>query len=71
MENIKSQSVVNIRVHSVPGTTENICVPIIKKISKLEYINKNSFKNNVKGFYCGFCPERNPGDKEHTIDKIT
>ena len=55
-----------------PGTTENICVPIIKKISKLQYINKDSLKNNIKGFYCGFCPERvNPGDKKHTIDKIT
>tara|TARA_B110000261_G_scaffold161596_1_gene203342 strand:- start:363 stop:1325 length:963 start_codon:yes stop_codon:yes gene_type:complete len=55
-----------------PGTTETICVPIIKKISKLEYINKDSPKNNIMGFYCGFCPERvNPGDKKHTIDKIT
>ena len=71
-KNIKNQSVVILESTVFPGTTENICVPIIKKISKLEYINKNSFKNNVKGFYCGFCPERvNPGDKEHTIDKIT
>ena len=71
-KNVKSQSVVILESTVFPGTTENICVPIIKKISKLEYINKDSFKKNVKGFYCGFCPERvNPGDKEHTIDKIT
>ena len=65
-KNIKSQSVVILESTVFPGTTENICVPIIKRISKLEYINKNSFKNDVKGFYCGFCPERvNPGDKKH------
>tara|TARA_B100000029_G_C17508031_1_gene935197 strand:- start:10 stop:1281 length:1272 start_codon:yes stop_codon:yes gene_type:complete len=45
-----------------PGCTEEICVPILKKYSKLEY-NKN--------FYCGYSPERiNPGDKKHTIEKI-
>jgi UDP-N-acetyl-D-glucosamine/UDP-N-acetyl-D-galactosamine dehydrogenase len=71
-KNIKNQSVVILESTVFPGTTEDICAPIINKISKLEYINKNSFKNNIKGFYCGFCPERvNPGDKKHTIDKIT
>ena len=70
--NIKNQSVVILESTVYPGTTESICVPIIKKISKLNYINKDSLKNNTKGFYCGFCPERvNPGDKKHTIDKIT
>jgi len=71
-KNIKNQSVVILESTVFPGTTETICVPIIKKISKLEYINKDSPKNNIMGFYCGFCPERvNPGDKKHTIDKIT
>ena len=71
-KNIKNQSVVILESTVFPGTTEDICAPIINKISKLKYINKNSFKNNIKGFYCGFCPERvNPGDKKHTIDKIT
>lgn len=70
-KNIKNQSIVIIESTVFPGTTEDICVPLIKRISKLEYINKN-YTYNKKGFYCGFCPERvNPGDKKHTIDKIT
>ena len=45
-----------------PGCTEEICVPILEKQSSLEF---------NKEFYCGYSPERvNPGDKEHTIDKI-
>ena len=45
-----------------PGCTEEICVPILEKQSFLEF---------NKEFYCGYSPERvNPGDKEHTIDKI-
>ena len=49
--NIKNQSVVILESTVYPGTTESICVPIIKKISKLNYINKDSLKNNTKGFY--------------------
>lgn len=49
-----------------PGCTEEVCVPILEKVSGLEY---NS------DFYCGYSPERiNPGDKEHrlsTIKKVT
>ena len=46
-----------------PGCTENICVPIIEKYSKLKLNND---------FYCGYSPERiNPGDKEHKLNKIT
>ena len=45
-----------------PGCTEEFCIPIIQKISKLEK-NKNLFY--------GYSPERiNPGDKFHTISKI-
>ena len=45
-----------------PGVTEEICVPIIEKIT--------NFKIN-RDFYCGYSPERiNPGDKKNTIDKI-
>ncbi|WP_305879786.1 nucleotide sugar dehydrogenase [Seonamhaeicola sp. ML3] len=45
-----------------PGATEEKCIPIIEKISGLKY--------NVD-FFAGYSPERiNPGDKEHTIDKI-
>ena len=42
-----------------PGLTEEICVPILEKISKLK-INKD--------FLVGYSPERiNPSDKKHTI----
>ena len=46
-----------------PGVTEEICAQHIKKYSKLI---------PGKDFYLGYSPERiNPGDKIHTIDKIT
>jgi len=45
-----------------PGVTEDICLPIIEKISWLKY---------GKDFKLWYSPERiNPGDKEHTVTKI-
>ena len=45
-----------------PGVTEEICLPIVEKVSGLVY---------NKDFFAGYSPERvNPGDKEHTIEKI-
>ncbi len=45
-----------------PGVTEEECIPVLEKISGLQF--------NVD-FYAGYSPERiNPGDKEHTVDKI-
>ena len=45
-----------------PGVTEEECLPIVEEVSGL--------KLNVD-FYAGYSPERiNPGDKEHTVDKI-
>jgi UDP-N-acetyl-D-glucosamine/UDP-N-acetyl-D-galactosamine dehydrogenase len=45
-----------------PGCTEEICVPVLEKISGLKY---------NQDFYCGYSPERiNPGDRKNTIDKI-
>lgn len=45
-----------------PGVTEEECLPIVEKISGLKF--------NVD-FYAGYSPERiNPGDKEHTVEKI-
>ena len=45
-----------------PGVTEDECVPILEKISGLKF--------NID-FFAGYSPERiNPGDKEHTIEKI-
>jgi UDP-N-acetyl-D-galactosamine dehydrogenase len=46
-----------------PGVTEDICVPILEKASGYT-VNDT--------FFVGYSPERvNPGDTEHTIDKIT
>lgn len=46
-----------------PGCTEEDCVPVLEKYSKLKY---------NKDFFCGYSPERiNPGDKERTLTKIT
>lgn len=49
-----------------PGATEEVCVPILEKVSGL-FFNKD--------FHAGYSPERiNPGDKEHrvtTIKKVT
>ena len=44
-----------------PGATEEICIPILEK----------STLNLNQDFFVGFSPERiNPGDKEHTFEKI-
>tara|TARA_R110002020_G_scaffold167959_3_gene356508 strand:- start:1211 stop:2491 length:1281 start_codon:yes stop_codon:yes gene_type:complete len=45
-----------------PGVTEEECVPVLEKISGLTF---------NQDFYAGYSPERiNPGDKEHTVEKI-
>lgn len=45
-----------------PGVTEEECLPVIEKVSGLKYNTD---------FYAGYSPERiNPGDKEHTVEKI-
>jgi len=45
-----------------PGCTEDDCVPVLEKISGLQFNTD---------FYCGYSPERiNPGDKVHTVTKI-
>ena len=50
-----------------PGTTEEICIPLIEKESGLIC---DALKN-YNCFCCGYSPERiNPGDKEHTISDI-
>ena len=46
-----------------PGVTEDICAPLLEAGSGLQCGHD---------FYLGYSPERiNPGDREHTIDKIT
>ena len=45
-----------------PGATEEVCIPILEKVSKLE-LNKD--------FTCGYSPERiNPGDKDRHVTSI-
>lgn len=45
-----------------PGTTEEICAPILENQSKLKF--------NID-FFCGYSPERiNPGDKLHRLENI-
>ncbi|MEN1785924.1 MAG: nucleotide sugar dehydrogenase [Bacteroidota bacterium] len=45
-----------------PGVTEEECAPILEKLSNLT-LNED--------FFVGYSPERiNPGDKEHTVEKI-
>jgi len=45
-----------------PGATEEDCVPVLEKVSGLKFNTD---------FYAGYSPERiNPGDKEHTVEKI-
>lgn len=45
-----------------PGATEEECVPVLEKNSNLKF--------NID-FFVGYSPERiNPGDKEHTVEKI-
>ncbi|WP_162031273.1 nucleotide sugar dehydrogenase [Chryseobacterium potabilaquae] len=45
-----------------PGVTEEECVPVLEKASGLKF---------NEDFFAGYSPERiNPGDKEHTVEKI-
>ena len=45
-----------------PGATEEDCLPVVERVSGLKF---------NEDFYAGYSPERiNPGDKEHTVEKI-
>lgn len=45
-----------------PGVTEEECIPVVEKVSGLKF---------NEDFFAGYSPERiNPGDKEHTVEKI-
>ncbi len=59
---IKKGDVIVYESTVYPGATEEDCIPVIERISGLKF--------NVD-FFAGYSPERiNPGDKEHTVDKI-
>ncbi|MNK00952.1 UDP-N-acetyl-D-glucosamine 6-dehydrogenase [compost metagenome] len=45
-----------------PGATEEECIPVLERVSGLKF---------NEDFFAGYSPERiNPGDKEHTVEKI-
>ena len=45
-----------------PGVTEEECLPQVERVSGLKF---------NEDFFAGYSPERiNPGDKEHTVEKI-
>lgn len=59
---IKPDDIIIYESTVYPGVTEEICVPILEKNSRLNF---------NKDFSVGYSPERiNPGDKEHTFTKI-
>lgn len=60
--NLTKGSIVVYESTVYPGTTEEICVPILEKESGLKF---------GEDFKVGYSPERiNPGDKVHTLTKI-
>jgi len=59
--NLKKGSIVVYESTVYPGCTEEFCLPILERESGLK----------LGDFFIGYSPERiNPGDKNHTIDKI-
>jgi len=61
-KNLKAGAIVIYESTVYPGTTEEICVPILEKNSGMRW---------KQDFHVGYSPERiNPGDKEHSFSKI-
>src|SRR5699024_6289226 len=59
---LKKEDLVIYESTVYPGATEEICVPILEKISGLRF---------NEDFYVGYSPERiNPGDKKRTLTNI-
>ncbi len=59
---LKRNDVVIYESTVYPGATEEVCVPILEKVSGLCF---------NRDFYCGYSPERiNPGDKKHRLPNI-
>ena len=62
-KNLKPGAIIVYESTVYPGVTEDICIPILEAESGLTC---------GKDFKVGYSPERiNPGDKVHTVDKIT
>src|SRR5438552_406244 len=61
--NLKRGATVVFESTVYPGATEEVCVPVIESHSKMTW---------KRDFFVGYSPERiNPGDKQHTLTKIT
>jgi UDP-N-acetyl-D-galactosamine dehydrogenase len=59
---IKKDDIIIYESTVYPGCTEEDCVPILEKYSRLKF---------NQDFFCGYSPERiNPGDKVNTLTKI-
>lgn len=59
---IKKKDVVIYESTVYPGATEDDCIPVIERVSGLQF---------NKDFFAGYSPERiNPGDKEHRVTNI-
>src|SRR5690348_13879561 len=61
--NLKRGAIVVFESTVYPGATEEICVPVIERHSGMKW---------QQDFFVGYSPERiNPGDREHTLTRIT
>jgi UDP-N-acetyl-D-galactosamine dehydrogenase len=59
---LKKDDIVIYESTVYPGATEEECIPVLERVSGMVF---------NKDFYAGYSPERiNPGDKEHTVEKI-
>lgn len=59
---LKKDDIVIYESTVYPGATEEECIPVLEKLSGLKF---------NEDFFAGYSPERiNPGDKEHTVEKI-
>jgi UDP-N-acetyl-D-galactosamine dehydrogenase len=62
-KNMKRGATVIYESTVYPGATEEVCIPVLEEHSGLKW---------KTGFHVGYSPERiNPGDKEHTLTRIT
>ena len=61
-KSLKQNNIIILESTVYPGTTEETCVPIFERGSKLTF---------NKDFFCGYSPERmNPGDVKHDVTNI-
>lgn len=59
---IKKGDIVIYESTVYPGATEEDCIPVVERVSGMKF---------NEDFFAGYSPERiNPGDKEHTVEKI-